>query len=69
MDRYLLSRILGLYNSQDCINQVGREITRRNLNIKPTLTERHCLSVRIIVNRDLVLRPYQPLFINQGASQ
>jgi len=33
------------------------------------LTERPGLSVRIIVNRDLVLRPYQPLFINQGASQ
>ena len=27
------------------------------------------LPVRIIVNRDLVLRPYQPLFFNRGASQ
>jgi type IV secretion system protein VirB10 len=25
------------------------------------------LPVRIIVNRDLVLRPYQPLFFNRGA--
>ena len=25
--------------------------------------------VRIIVNRDLVLRPYQPLFFNRGTSQ
>ena len=37
--------------------------------IQPTLTERPGLPVRIIVNRDLVLRPYQPLFFNRGASQ
>ena len=36
---------------------------------KTTLTERPGLPVRIIVNRDLVLRPYQPLFFNRGASQ
>lgn len=27
------------------------------------------LPVRIIVNRDLVLRPYQPLFFNKGTSR
>lgn len=41
-------------------------MTRRNLNIQPTLTQRTGLPVRIIVNRDLVLRPYQPLFFNRG---
>ncbi len=51
---------------QDSVNQVGQEMTRRNLNIQPTLTERPGLPVRIIVNRDLVLRPYQPLFFNRG---
>jgi type IV secretion system protein VirB10 len=61
--------IAGRDSAQDSINQVGQEVTRRNLNIQPTLTERPGLPVRIIVNRDLVLRPYQPLFINQGASQ
>ncbi|MCI4233858.1 TrbI/VirB10 family protein [Dickeya dianthicola] len=54
---------------QDSVNQVGQEMTRRNLNIQPTLTERPGLPVRIIVNRDLVLRPYQPLFFNRGASR
>ena len=49
------------------MNQVGQEMTRRNMNIQPTLTERPGLPVRIIVNRDLVLRPYQPLFFNRGA--
>jgi type IV secretion system protein VirB10 len=39
------------------------------MNIQPTLTARPGLPVRVIVNRDLVLRPYQPLFFNRGASQ
>ncbi|PXX08599.1 type IV secretion system protein VirB10 [Paraburkholderia tropica] len=56
-------------SSQDTANQVGQEFTRRNLNIQPTLTERPGLPVSIIVNRDLVLRPYQPLFFNQGGSR
>ena len=56
-------------SAQDTANQVGQEFTRRNLNIQPTLTERPGLPVRIIVNRDLVLRPYQPLFFNRGASR
>ncbi|KGH29307.1 TrbI/VirB10 family protein [Comamonas thiooxydans] len=59
--------IAGRDSAQDSINQVGQEMTRRNMNIQPTLTERPGLPVRIIVNRDLVLRPYQPLFFNRGA--
>ena len=51
------------------VNQVGQEVARRNINIQPTLTERPGLPVRIIVNRDLVLRPYQPLFFNRGTSR
>ncbi|MBN5182490.1 TrbI/VirB10 family protein [Serratia marcescens] len=61
--------IAGRDSAQDSINQVGQEITRRNMNIQPTLTERPGLPVQIIVNRDLVLPPYQPLFFNRGASQ
>ncbi|EIV2911313.1 MULTISPECIES: TrbI/VirB10 family protein [Serratia] len=61
--------IAGRGSVQDTVNQVGQEVTRRNLNIQPTLTARPGLPVRIIVNRDLVLRPYQPLFFNRGASQ
>ncbi|MFH2719517.1 TrbI/VirB10 family protein [Enterobacter hormaechei] len=58
--------IAGQGSLQDSVNQVGQEMTRRNMNIQPTLTERPGLPVRIIVNRDLVLRPYQPLFFNRG---
>ncbi len=61
--------IAGRDSMQDSVDQVGQEMTRRNLNIQPTLTERPGLPVRIIVNRDLVLRPYQALFFNRGASQ
>ena len=61
--------VAGRDSLQDSVNQVGQEMTRRNMNIQPTLTERPGLPVRIIVNRDLVLRPYQPLFFNRGAMQ
>ncbi len=59
--------IAGRDSLQDSVNQVGQEMTRRNLNIQPTLTERPGLPVRIIINRDLVLRPYQPLFFKLPA--
>lgn len=61
--------IAGRDSVQDSINQIGQEMTRRNMNIQPTLTSRPGLPVRIIVNRDLVLRPYQPLFFNKGTLQ
>ncbi|EPV3057545.1 TrbI/VirB10 family protein, partial [Pseudomonas aeruginosa] len=61
--------IAGRDSAQDSINQVGQEMTRRNLNIQPTLTERPGLPVRIIVARDLTLRPYQPLMFNRGTSR
>ena len=59
--------IAGRDSVQDSVNQIGQEMTRRNMNIQPTLTERPGLPVRVVVNRDLVLRPYQPLFFNRGA--
>jgi type IV secretion system protein VirB10 len=45
-------------SSQDSINQVGQQITRKNLNVQPTLTVRPGFPLRIIVNKDLILRPY-----------
>jgi len=60
--------IAGRDSAQDSINQVGQEVTRRNLNIQPTLTSRPGLPVRLIVNRDLVLRPYQPLIYKRGTT-
>lgn len=43
---------------QGTINQVGQEMTRRNFDIQPTLTVRPGFPLRVIVNRDLILRPY-----------
>ena len=61
--------IAGRDSAQDSINQVGQEMTRRNMNIQPTLTSRPGLPVRIIVARDLTLRPYQPLMFTRGTSR
>lgn len=52
---------------KDSINQAGQEITKRNLNLQPTLTERAGLPLRVIVNKDLILRPYQPLFYGRNS--
>jgi type IV secretion system protein TrbI len=41
------------------LSQTGQLIVRRNLNIQPTITVRPGFPVRVIVNRDLVLAPYQ----------
>jgi type IV secretion system protein VirB10 len=61
--------IAGRDSAQDSINQVGQELTRRNMNIQPTLTARPGLPVRVLVARDLVLRPYQPMFYQRGPMQ
>lgn len=50
--------VAGREGLQDTVNQVGQELTRRNLKVQPTLTERPGLRLKVIVNKDLVLRPY-----------
>lgn len=45
--------------ASESVNQAGQQIVGRNLNIQPTLTIRPGDPVRVIVNRDLVLEPYQ----------
>jgi len=61
--------IAGRDSAQDSINHVGQELTRRNMNVQPTLTARPGLPVRVLVARDLVLRPYQPMFYQRGPMQ
>ncbi|MDA8520198.1 TrbI/VirB10 family protein [Acidovorax sp. NCPPB 4044] len=60
--------IAGRDSLQDSVNQVGQELTRRSMNIQPTLTARPGLPMRVLVNRDLVLRLYQPLFLHLGTT-
>ena len=45
--------------ASESFNQTGQQIVGRNLNIQPTLTIRPGFPVRVIVNHDLVLEPYQ----------
>jgi type IV secretion system protein VirB10 len=49
----------GRDSALDRANDAGQEITRRTLDIQPTLTVRPGFPIRVIVNRDLVLRPYR----------
>lgn len=51
--------IIGARNSvQDTLNQVGQELTRRNLDIKPTIKIRPGFPLRLLVSSDLVLERY-----------
>jgi type IV secretion system protein VirB10 len=43
---------------QDTVNQTGRQVVTRQLDVQPTLTIRPGFSVRVLVTRDLVLEPY-----------
>lgn len=51
---------------QDSVNQVGQQLTRNTLNVQPTLTVRAGFPLRVIVSKDLVLQPYQPLFVGSA---
>jgi type IV secretion system protein VirB10 len=45
-------------STQQSANQAGQQITSRNLNIQPTITVRPGWPLRVIVHKDLVLRPW-----------
>lgn len=45
-------------SAQDSLSNVGQQIVRNQLNVQPTLTIRPGFPVRVIVNRDLILNPY-----------
>lgn len=51
---------------QDSVNQVGQELTRRDANVQPTLTIRAGSPVRVIVAKDLLLKPYQALTFDRS---
>jgi type IV secretion system protein VirB10 len=42
---------------QETVNQVGQQVTRRNLDLQPTLTVRPGFPVRVVLNRDLAMNP------------
>ncbi len=46
-------------STQDSVNQAGQQLTQKNLNIQPTIRVRPGWPLRVIVHKDLVLRPYR----------
>ncbi len=45
--------------TQQNVNRAGQRITEKNLNIQPTISIRQGTQLRVIVHKDLVLRPYK----------
>jgi predicted RNA methylase len=43
----------------DSANQIGQRVVGRSLNVQPTITIRPGFPVRVMVTRDLVLKPYR----------
>jgi type IV secretion system protein VirB10 len=46
-------------STQSTTNRAGQRLVERNLNVQPTITVRPGWPLRVIVHRDLVLRPYR----------
>jgi type IV secretion system protein TrbI len=46
-------------STQESTNQAGQRLVEKNLNIRPTITVRPGWPLRVIVEKDLVLRPYR----------
>ncbi len=46
-------------STQESANQAGQRIVEKNLNIQPTITVRPGWPLRVVVHKDLVLRPYR----------
>ncbi|MCR4266786.1 TrbI/VirB10 family protein [Nitratireductor sp. ZSWI3] len=46
-------------STQQNVNRAGQRITEKNLNIQPTITVRPGWPLRVVVHKDLRLRPYR----------
>jgi type IV secretion system protein TrbI len=46
-------------STQSTINRAGQRLVERNLNVQPTITVRPGWPLRVIVHKDLVLRPHR----------
>lgn len=46
-------------SAQDSTNQAGQRIVEKDLNIQPTITVRPGWPLRVVVHKDLILRPYR----------
>jgi type IV secretion system protein VirB10 len=46
-------------STQSTSNRAGQRLIERNLNVQPTITVRPGWPLRVIVHKDIILRPYQ----------
>jgi type IV secretion system protein VirB10 len=46
-------------STQESANQAGQRIVEKDINIQPTITVRPGWPLRVVVHKDLILRPYQ----------
>ena len=46
-------------STQSTTNRAGQRLVERNLNVQPTITVRPGWPLRVIVHKDIVLRPYR----------
>jgi len=46
-------------STQESTNQAGQRIVQKELNIQPTITIRPGWALRVVVHKDLILRPYR----------
>jgi type IV secretory pathway VirB10-like protein len=46
-------------STQSTTNRAGQRLVERNLNVQPTITVRPGWPLRVIVHKDLILRPYR----------
>lgn len=47
------------YGTQDTVNQTGRQLVQREMNVPPTLTIRPGYPLRVLLTRDLILEPVE----------
>jgi type IV secretion system protein VirB10 len=46
-------------STQESANQAGQRIVEKDINIQPTITVRPGWPLRVVVHKDLILRPYE----------
>jgi len=51
-------------STQTTTNRAGQRLIERNLNVQPTITVRPGWPLRVIVHKDIVLRPYRAVTAN-----
>jgi type IV secretion system protein VirB10 len=55
-------------NAAGQVNGVGQQLTKRDLDIQPTITVRPGFSVNVIITKDVVMTPYPEVGVDRAPS-